>query len=99
VPAIPELATDDEGRAVLRAVASTGEIGRSVLTTPGVPDERLTALRQAFAAMLKDPVFIAAAAQRKMMLDPATGEEMDAIVRDTLQLPDSVIAKVGAMMN
>jgi tripartite-type tricarboxylate transporter receptor subunit TctC len=99
VPAIPELATDDEGRAVLRAVASTGEIGRSVLTTPGVPAERLAALRSAFAAMLNDPVFIAAAEQRKMMLDPATGEEMDAIVRDTLQLPDSVIAKVGAMMN
>jgi tripartite-type tricarboxylate transporter receptor subunit TctC len=99
VPAIPELATDDEGRAVLRAVASTGEIGRSVLTTPGVPAERLTALRTAFAAMASDPVFIAAAEQRKMMLDPATGEEMDAILRDTLQLPDSVIAKVGAMMN
>jgi len=99
VPALPELGSDDEGRAVLRAVASTGEIGRSILTTPGVPAERLAALRKAFAAMLSDPAFIAAAEQRKMMLDPATGEELDAIVHDTLQLPDSVIAKVGAMMN
>jgi tripartite-type tricarboxylate transporter receptor subunit TctC len=98
VPTIPELATDDEGRAVLRAVASTGEIGRSILTTPDVPAERLAALRQAFAQMLADPDFLAAAKQRKMMIDPATGEEMDAIVRDTLKLPAGVVEKIGAMM-
>lgn len=97
-PALPELANDDDGRGVLRAVASTGDIGRSILTTPDVPAERLAALRRAFAAMLTDPEFIAAARQRKLMLDPATGEEMDAIVHETLQLPDSVVAKVGAMM-
>jgi len=98
VPALPELATDDEGRGVLRAVASTGDIGRSILTTPDVPAERLAALRKAFADMLHDPDFIAAAAQRKLMLDPATGEEMDAIVDETLRLPAPVIAKVGEMM-
>ena len=98
VPTLPELATDDEGRAVLRAVAGTGEIGRAILTTPDVPAERLAALRKAFAAMLGDPDFIAAAEQRKMMLDPATGEEMDAIVGDTLQLSDAIAAKVGETM-
>ncbi len=98
VPALPELGTDDEGRAVLRAVAGTGEIGRSILTTPDVPVERLAALRKAFAAMLRDNDFIAAAEQRKMMLDPASGEELDAIVRDTFQLPASVVAKVADML-
>src|SRR5262249_15115833 len=34
VPTLPELALSDEGREVLRAAASTGEIGRSILTTP-----------------------------------------------------------------
>src|SRR5262249_37290997 len=60
VPALPELAQSDEGRQVLRAVASTGDIGRSILTTPGVPPERLAALRSAFQAMLRDPAFLAA---------------------------------------
>src|SRR6187431_1355114 len=36
VPTLPELALTDEGRDVLRAVSSTGEIGRSILTTPDV---------------------------------------------------------------
>ena len=98
VPTLPELALTDEGREVLHAVSSTGEIGRSILTTPGVPEERLTALRTAFRAMLADPEFLAAAEKRNMMVDPGAGEEMDAIVRDTMKLPAAVVTKVGQMM-
>lgn len=98
VPTLPELALTDEGRDVLSAVSSTGEIGRSILTTPGVPAERLAALRKAFADMLADKEFLATAAKRKMTIDPGTGEELDAIVRNTLKLPKTIIDKVGAMM-
>jgi tripartite-type tricarboxylate transporter receptor subunit TctC len=98
VPTLPELATSDEGRVVLRAAASTREFGRSILTTPGVPADRLAALRDAFSAMLKDPGFLAAADKRKMMVEPGTGEEMDAIVRETLKLPQEVAARISKMM-
>jgi tripartite-type tricarboxylate transporter receptor subunit TctC len=98
VPALPELATSDEGRVVLQAAASTGEFGRSILTTPGVPPERLAALRTAFAAMLKDPDFLATAEKRNMMIDPGAGEEMDEIVRQTLRLPQAVAEQIGQMM-
>ena len=89
---------NDEGRVILRAAASTGEFGRSILTTPGVPAERLVALRTAFAAMLKDPEFLAAAEKRNLMIDPATGEELDALVRETLALPQDVAVRIGKMM-
>ncbi len=98
VPTLPELAVNDEGRVVLHAAASTGEFGRSILTTPGVPPERLAVLRTAFAAMLKDADFLAAAEKRNMMVDPGSGEEMDALVRDTLRLPPEVAIKIGKMM-
>jgi tripartite-type tricarboxylate transporter receptor subunit TctC len=98
VPALPELATPDEGREVLKAAASTGEIGRSILTTPGVPAERVAALRAAFQAMLKDPDFLAACEKRHLMVDAATGEDMDQIVRDTLRLPRATAEKIGQMM-
>lgn len=98
VPTLPELALSDEGREVLRAAASTGEIGRSIITTPGVPPERLAALRSAFQEMLKDPDFIAACEKRHLMVDGASGEEMDAIVRETLKLPHTVAEKIGQMM-
>jgi tripartite-type tricarboxylate transporter receptor subunit TctC len=98
VPTLPELAQSDEGRQVLHAAASTGEIGRSVLTTPGVPAERLAALRSAFQAMLRDPDFVAACERRKLMVDGAAGQEIDDIVRETLLLPQAVAEKIGQMM-
>jgi tripartite-type tricarboxylate transporter receptor subunit TctC len=98
VPTLPELATSEDGRVILHAAASTGEFGRSILTTPGVPPERLAALRTAFAAMLKDPDFLAAAEKRNLMVDPGSGEELDALVRDTLKLPQDVAVKIGKMM-
>jgi tripartite-type tricarboxylate transporter receptor subunit TctC len=98
VPTLPELALSDEGREVLHAAAGTGEIGRSILTTPGVPPDRLAALRTAFQTMLKDPAFLAACEQRNLMIDGATGEEMDDIVRETLRLPRAVAEKIGQMM-
>jgi tripartite-type tricarboxylate transporter receptor subunit TctC len=98
VPAIPELAQSDEGREVLQAAASTGEIGRSILTTPGVPPERLMALRSAFQAMVNDPDFLDACEKRNLMVDGAAGEAIDQIVRDTLRLPQAVAEKIGQMM-
>src|SRR6516162_4216479 len=90
VLALPELAQSDEGRQVLQAAASTGEIGRSILTTPGVPPERLATLRLAFQAMLGDPEFLAACRNRNLMVDGAPGEEIDGIIRETLRLPQVV---------
>jgi tripartite-type tricarboxylate transporter receptor subunit TctC len=98
VPTIPELALTDEGRQILRAAASTGEIGRSIITTPGVPAERLAALRAAFNAMLADPDFIAECRKRQLILAGATGEALDAMVRETLALPRAMLDKIGQMM-
>jgi tripartite-type tricarboxylate transporter receptor subunit TctC len=98
VPTLPELAVSDDGRAILRAIAATTEIGRSIISGPGVPPERLAALRAAFSAMLKDPEFVATCAKRHLMLDPGDGEVMDAIVQETFALPQPTLAKMGAML-
>jgi len=97
VPTLPELGLTLEGVAFLRVVSSTAEIGRSVLTTPGVPPERLAALRQAFQDMVTDPEYIAAATQRHIEVSPASGERIDEIVREIARLPASVIDAVNAL--
>jgi tripartite-type tricarboxylate transporter receptor subunit TctC len=99
VPTLPELATSDEGRVILHAIAGTAEIGRSIIAGPDVPAARLAALRAAFAAMLKDADFLAACEQRHFMVDPAGGEEMDAIAHETFALSADVRAKIGTMLN
>jgi tripartite-type tricarboxylate transporter receptor subunit TctC len=97
-PTMTELATSEEGKRVMGVLAGTAEIGRSILTTPGVPPERLAALRTAFAAMMKDPQFIAATEKRKLMIDGATGEQMDAVTRDTMKLPKDTIDALRRVM-
>jgi tripartite-type tricarboxylate transporter receptor subunit TctC len=97
VPTLPELGLTDEGRTILRAIAGTAEIGRSILTTPGVPAERLAALRTAFQDMLRDPEFLAACEKRNVTIEPATGEEMDAITQETVRMPKPVIAALGKL--
>ena len=98
VPTLPELGVSDEGKAVLRAIASTAEIGRSIVTTPGVPDDRLAALRKAFQDMIQDSDFIADCKKRNIMLDPGTGEQMDAIVNETVNLPKPIMSKLGVLL-
>ena len=97
-PTLGELAQSDQGKAILRAIASTAEIGRSIITGPGVPPERLAALRQAFAKMVKDPDFLATCEKRHLMVDAASGEDMDAIVKETFGLPKPTRDKVGALL-
>ena len=99
VPTLPELGLSDEGRAVLGAIASTAEVGRAIISGPGVPAERLAALRRAFAQMVKDPGFVASCDKRHLMIDPASGEEMDAIVKNTFALPKPTLDKIGAMLS
>jgi tripartite-type tricarboxylate transporter receptor subunit TctC len=99
VPSLPELAVSDEGKAILRAISSTAEIGRSIISGPGVPAERLAALRQALAQMVKDPDFVATCEKRHLMLDPASGEDMDAIIKETFALPNTTLGKIGAMLS
>lgn len=97
VPTLPELATSDEGRIVLRAISGTAEIGRSILTTPGVPADRLSALRRAFDEMVADPDFIAASKRRNIEVAPADGQTIDKIALETSRLPRPLLEKIDAL--
>ena len=94
VPALAELGQTGEGRDVLRALASSSEIGRSIITTPNVPPERLAALRSAFNAMMADPEFVRSMESRKIPLSPLRGEEVDRISRETLATPKHILQQV-----
>ena len=99
VPAIGALGDNPEARAVLRLIAGTAEIGRSLVTAPGVPLERVAALRRAFEAMVADPEFQALAKKRNASLDIATGESLQAIIADTMSTPRNVVDRVKRVIS
>lgn len=98
VPALPELATSAEGKAVLTAIAASAEIGRAIVTTPNVPAARVAALRKAFNAMVADPAFLELMKKRNIIIEPMTGEQLDKISNDTLQTPPSVLKLVQGLV-
>jgi len=96
VPTVVELARNDEERQILRAVMNATEIGTAFFTTPGVPTDRVAALRRAFDATMKDPEFIADALKSKLTLGPLPGEELQKLVGEVANLSPALLEKVKA---
>jgi tripartite-type tricarboxylate transporter receptor subunit TctC len=94
VPTAVELARNDEERTVLRAIMNASEVGTAFFTTPGVPADRLVALRRAFDATMTDPEFVAEVQKTRVALAPITGEELQKLVAEVSNLPPSLLEKV-----
>ncbi len=97
VPALGELGDTPEARQIFALYASMGSIGRSFFAAPGVPARNAKILRDAFVAMTRDPEFIAEAAKAGGDLDLATGEDLQASVDKTLDVPASVLDQARAI--
>jgi tripartite-type tricarboxylate transporter receptor subunit TctC len=96
IPTAVDFARNDEERQVVSAIVVAAEIGTSFFTTPGVPPERLTALRRAFDATIKDPEFLAEANKLNLTLNPMPGEELQKLVASVSNLSPEMLEKVRA---
>jgi len=98
VPLLMDLAKSEEDRAVLKLLSSPSAIGRPIFTTPGVPDDRVKALRAAFEATIKDPAFIEEAKKAQLDLEPVSGEELQKIVSDIVATPEPIAKRLAEII-
>jgi hypothetical protein len=98
VPLLMDLATAPDDRAALKLLSAPTAIGRPIFTTPGVPQERVEALRAAFNATMKDPAFLATAAKANMDLNPVSGEELQRIVAELFATPPSAVQRLKEIL-
>ncbi len=99
VPLLFDLAKNDQDKALLKLISASTTIGRPLFTTPGVPKDRVDALRKAFDETMKDPEFIAAAKKQKMDLDPVSGEDLQKIVEEIVATPKPVGERLLGIIN
>jgi hypothetical protein len=92
VPLVTDLAKSDDTRAALELLLTQQAMGRPFAAPPGVPTDRVQALRRAFDATLRDPEFLAEAQRQNLELDPVTGEDLQAKVEGMFKAPASVVA-------
>jgi tripartite-type tricarboxylate transporter receptor subunit TctC len=96
VPLMRDLARDAAGKDILDFMSKAVTVGRPIATTPGVPPERVAALRRAFDLALKDPDFIKDARTQRAELQPMTGAELEQVVRDVIGAPADLRERVKA---
>jgi tripartite-type tricarboxylate transporter receptor subunit TctC len=95
VPFAPDLVADEEDRQVMQAAFAPLALGRPFLMPPGIPPERVAALRQAFSAAMADPEFLTES--EKIGLEfhaPRSGEQIQAVMERTYRSPPHVIDRL-----
>ncbi len=93
-----ELATSDEGKAVLRFLSADTAIARPVISTANLPSERLATLRNAFDAMMRDMDYLAEADKQKLEMTYMSGEKAHEIAKSILDTPPVILAKAKEIL-
>jgi tripartite-type tricarboxylate transporter receptor subunit TctC len=96
VPTLVELARNPEEKQIFSIFASAPTIGRSFMTAPRVPAERVATLRAAFDSMVKDSEFIAEVEKTHTEFSPLGGAALQKLVADTRNVPASVLEHARA---
>ena len=82
---LQDLATNAKHREIFEFLCLVPAMGRPFFMPPGVPAERVAAVRAAFAATMKDPAFLDEARRARLDVTPLTGEEIAAGRRQDVQ--------------
>jgi tripartite-type tricarboxylate transporter receptor subunit TctC len=98
VPLITDLAKTDEQRAILRLIFARQPLGRPYLAPPGVPEDRVDALRKAFMDTMKDKEFLAEAEKAQLEITPVSGVEVQQPVADIYKTPPEVVKKAAEIL-
>jgi tripartite-type tricarboxylate transporter receptor subunit TctC len=98
VPLALDYAKTQEDRQVMQLIFSPSEAGYPSFMGPGVPPERIAAIRKAFNQAVADPRFVELCQQQKLPLDPLTGEEVQKIVTGIYAMPETVIRRTRELM-
>ena len=96
VPTLVDFARNDDERRVLRLFSSYTELGQSFAAPPKTPMDRVMELRQAFLATAADPALRADANKMNIELAVLSGEEVQKLVAQAMDLPGDLRARAIA---
>jgi tripartite-type tricarboxylate transporter receptor subunit TctC len=91
VPLITDVAETPEQRTALRLIVSRQTMARPYVMPPGVPADRLQALRMAFDATMKDTGFLTDAKRQDLEVRPISGADADTLIREVYATPPATV--------
>jgi tripartite-type tricarboxylate transporter receptor subunit TctC len=93
VPTLVELVPADK-KDVAEFVISGTPFARGLAVGPGVPADRVAALRAAFEALMKDPAFLADAEKRKLSIAPYDAARVHTLVNKLVSASPDLLTRV-----
>jgi tripartite-type tricarboxylate transporter receptor subunit TctC len=93
VPTLLEL-TPAHSKDVVQFITAGTPFARGLAIGPGVPAERVAALRKAFDDLMKDQAFLDDAKKRKLDIDPRNAAQAHAMVETIASASPELIARV-----
>ncbi|MGE5540273.1 MAG: Bug family tripartite tricarboxylate transporter substrate binding protein [Gemmatimonas sp.] len=91
VPMVWDFVKTDRDRQILELIFGQLEFGRPYVLPPGVPADRVKALREAFLAAQKDEGYKAEAAKAKLEVNPVSGDRVQELVTRMFATPPDII--------
>lgn len=99
VPRFIDLVKSEKHKKMVAFLHTTMKLGRSVNTPPGVPMERIAALRKAFDAAMKDPAVRRDLAKRKMPFNPSSGADLQAFVGKAMKTSPELVQRMRELLS
>lgn len=98
VPLVIDLAKTDEQRQILKLIFARQVMGRPFLAPPGLPKDRVDALRKAFMDTMKDPEFVADTSKAQMEITPVSGADLEKLVKEVYATPKELADKAASFI-
>jgi tripartite-type tricarboxylate transporter receptor subunit TctC len=94
VPLALDFAKNEEDREIMELFFIQKTVARPLVAPPGVPADRVAALRTAFIDMTKDKTFVTEAEKLALDIEPATGEDIQKIIAKIAATPQDIADKL-----
>ena len=91
VPLIIDLTKDAEKLQILKVFLTAQEMARPFAAPPGIPEDRKGALVAAFDATMKDAEFLAETKKLSLDVEPVTGAQVEAVIREVYASPPAAV--------
>lgn len=96
---LTELGRNDEERELFRlATAIPYEFARAYVLAPGVPEERVRALQQAFVRTMQDREFLEDAVKTQLAIEPVPADRLRQSILQFMSMPRSLQDKLKPFM-
>jgi tripartite-type tricarboxylate transporter receptor subunit TctC len=98
-PLVTDFVKTEEDRQIFKVVLARQVMAWPFAAPPGVPVDRVAALRKAFDETLRDPEYLAEAEHLNLEITPVSGERIQTLIEDVYRTTSpEVTEKIGALL-